>query len=188
MEDISLHILDIVQNSIDAGAKDICITIIQNREEQFLELIIQDNGKGINRELIDKIIDPFYTTRKTRKVGMGLSLLKQNAEQTGGWLKIESIENIGTKIKAHFKTDHIDMIPEGNIPLSIKTIILGNPDIRLKFYYNYDNEFFSFDTNEVKKIIGNDTMINNPEILNYLYNYISHKIEEIKKSKININN
>lgn len=188
MEDISLHILDIVQNSIDAGAKEVSVTIIENTEKQFLELIIQDNGKGIKRELIDKIIDPFYTTRKTRKVGMGLSLLKQNAEQTGGWLKIESIENLKTTIKAHFKTDHIDMIPEGNIPLSIKTIILCNPDIRLKFYYNYDNEIFNFDTNDVKKIIGKDTMINHPEILNYLYNYISHKIEEIKKSKIKINN
>jgi len=180
MEDLSLHILDIVQNSLVAGASEISIVIIENDEKNFLELIIQDNGKGIKKDLIERIVDPFYTTRKTRKIGMGLSLLKQSVEQTGGWLKIESVENHKTTIRAHFIKGHIDMIPKGNIPLTIKTIIMSNPELRLKFFYRYNNETFAFDTNDVKKILSNDISINNSEILNYIYNYISQNLKELE--------
>jgi len=189
MEDLSLHILDIVQNSISAGASEICIAIIEIQEKNLLDLIIQDNGKGIKKELIDKITDPFYTSRKTRKVGIGLSLLKQNAEQTGGWLKVESIENYKTVVRAHFKIDSIDMIPEGNIALTFKTIMSANPEIRLKLFYRFNNDTFILDTNEVKRILGKDIPINNKEILDYLYKYINQNIKEIKNNnKIQITN
>ena len=133
MEDLSLHILDIVENSIAAGAKNIRIKIIEEKKKDFLAVEIIDDGKGMDDKTLKKVLDPFYTTRNTRKVGLGLPLLAQSAEESGGNIKIESKPGKKTTVKTTFSYSHIDRKPLGDVSETLKVLIAGNPDINFIF-------------------------------------------------------
>jgi len=111
MQDLSLHILDIIENSINAGAKRVEIMINEDLEKDILSIEIKDNGEGIDRETLEKVLDPFYTTRTTRRVGLGLSLLSQSAKEAEGDISIKSEKGVGTAVHAYFKHSHIDRRP-----------------------------------------------------------------------------
>ena len=135
MEDISLHILDVVENSVAAGARSIEIAIIENENEGRLELVISDDGKGMNEALLSKVLDPFVTTRTTRRVGLGLSLLAQAARETGGDIEVESETGGGTTVKARFMLDHIDLKPLGDVTKTMEALVAGNPAVDFRLQY-----------------------------------------------------
>lgn len=178
MRDISLHILDIAENSIKAGAKNITIKINEDEKENLLTLEISDDGSGMSKEFAKKASDPFVTSRTTRKVGMGISLLKNAANAAEGDLKILSEENKGTKIKAWFKYDHIDRKPIGNIAETIISLILMSQGTEIKYCHRKNDEEFVFDTKEIKKQLDVITL-NNNEILKELKVLINNKLKEL---------
>ena len=134
MRELSLNVMDIVQNSISAGATVIKISVLE--EAQKLTIVVTDNGKGMSKEQVCKVIDPFFTTRTTRKVGMGIPLFKMEAEMTGGSFEIESDLNQGTKVTATFITTHLDMLPLGDINATVWLLI--------RFYFLSKNRAFGF--------------------------------------------
>jgi signal transduction histidine kinase len=135
MEDLSLHILDIVENSIRANAKNIRIEITENLCRNTFILKVSDDGTGMDKNVLGKAIDPFFTTKDGKKVGLGLSLLAQSAEEAGGNLKVESEPGKGTCITATFQIDHIDRKPEGDINETIRCLKAAHPDINFTFSY-----------------------------------------------------
>lgn len=180
MKDISLHILDIVQNSVVAKATLIEIDIFENIIDDKLEIKITDNGIGMNQETVKKVLDPFFTTRKTRNVGLGLSLMKANCLNTGGSFEIDSIEGEGTTVNAVFIYSNIDRPPLGNIPQTITTILMSEEPFDLILTYSVNNEEFKFSTIEIKEMLDNDIDFKNFEISNWIESFIEENINSIK--------
>ncbi|MFW6224326.1 MAG: ATP-binding protein [Bacteroidota bacterium] len=179
MKDISLHILDIAQNSVSAQAKNIVIDIREDSQKDRMSILIQDDGKGMTPEIVQQVTDPFYTTRTTRKVGMGLSLFKHNAQQTGGDLTVESKPGRGTIIKAHFVQSHIDCPPLGDMPGVMMILVGGTSGIEWYYKHTVDGKEYVFDTREVKEALdGMD--INEPSVLKYLKDMIKENLQELK--------
>ena len=140
MEDLSLHILDIVENSIAASANRITIRIVEDTQKDSLSLEISDNGKGMDAEARKKALDPFFTTKTTRRVGLGLPLLAQAAREGGGTFEILSERGEGTTVKAAFQLSHPDRKPLGDIAETLQTILAGRPELDLHFEYQKDSE------------------------------------------------
>ena len=140
MEDLSLHILDVVENSITAGAREVGILIDEDNAENRLSLEITDNGKGMDEEMRSKVLDPFFTTRTTRRVGLGLPLLAQAARQSGGCLELDSAPGRGTKVRAVFQIGHPDLKPMGDVASTLGAILAGRPELELKFVHRLDGE------------------------------------------------
>lgn len=180
MNDLSLHILDIVQNSISAGATLITIEVDENVTGDLLVITVGDNGRGMDKEMLKKVTDPFVTTRTTRKVGLGLPLFKQSAVQSGGDLYIESEVGKGTILKATFRYFNIDRPPLGNIANAVMILVSSNPGLDFLFTYRYNNNIYSFDTKEIKAVLD-DVKINNPKIIKYLTEMIDENISNIRK-------
>ncbi len=151
MEDLSLHILDVVENSIEANASKIEIKIVENKNNDLFAIEIKDNGNGMNEKTINKVLDPFYTTRTTRRVGMGLSLLAQAAKESNGTFEINSKVNLGTEIKASFQNSHIDRKPIGDMKNTLITLMISHPEINFVYEHQDDNENFILDSEEIMK-------------------------------------
>ena len=179
MKDLSLHILDIVQNSISAKATFIEISIDENHEANTYFVRIKDNGTGMSLEMLEKVTDPYVTSRTTRKVGLGLPLLKMNAERTGGNLKIRSEEGKGTEVEAEFINDNIDRLPLGDIAGTIVILASANPMIEFIYTHTVDGEQYIFDTREIKEALE-DVAINDVHIFKYLKEMINENLQEIK--------
>ena len=146
MEDISLHILDIVENAIRANAKTVKIEISENKNIGCLIISIMDDGKGMDEETARKALDPFFTTKSGKKVGLGLALLFQAARETGGNLKIESTPDKGTTVTASFSLSHPDMKPLGDIYETLATLITGRPSVHFIYDYKTEDNHFHFDS------------------------------------------
>jgi signal transduction histidine kinase len=143
VEDLSLHILDIVENSVTASAGEIRIKIVEDTAGDRLFLEIRDNGKGMDEETQKKVLDPFFTTRTTRRVGLGLPLLAQAARESGGNLELLSTPGRGTMVKVVFQLSHPDRKPLGDIAGTLGTILAGKPDLDLVFEYERDGELIA---------------------------------------------
>jgi len=139
MEDLSLHILDIVENSIRAKAKNIEIKLTQNETQDTLLLEVADDGEGMDEEAVMRSRDPFYTTKAGKKVGLGLSFLAQSAEEADGTLEIESAKGRGTKVTATFRLSHIDRKPLGNFEETLKCLKATHPEVNFRFEYVVTN-------------------------------------------------
>jgi len=149
VEDISLHILDIAENSINAKAENIKIRLNENIEENLLTIEIEDDGLGMGEAEVKKALDPFFTTRTTRKVGLGLPLLAQSARESEGDVEIISKAGKGTTIKATFRYDHPDRRPLGNIKETLMTLVLGHPEIGFVYEHKKGQEVLRFDTRDM---------------------------------------
>jgi len=178
MKELSLHILDITTNSINAGSTLIKIEIIEDIDEDSLKIIISDNGSGIKTEKINEILDPFYTTRKVRNVGLGLPFLKLAAERCDGEFDIQSKENVGTVVSASFKRSHIDRAPIGKIEETILTILNFSENFDLIYIHELNNNKFVLDTREIKEVLDTH-YIKDPKILIWIREYIKENIEEL---------
>ena len=182
MKYLSDHILDIVNNSIRANATLIEIDITEDISNDIYSLTIKDNGDGMSQEEIQKAIDPFYTSRTYRKVGLGLPLLKQNTERTGGKFHIDSSPKNGTIIKSVFKHKNIDRPTIGNISETLIIIITGTPEIDIVYSHHINTKQFIFDTREIKKELGNIS-ISNLEVRHFMQEMINENLELIDYTK-----
>lgn len=178
MKTIADHILDIAENSISAKATKIEIKIHTSVSENYYQLIIIDNGKGMDKETLQNVIDPFYTSRTTRKVGLGIPLLKQNAELTGGSLSLQSKLGEGTFLQANFIADSIDLVPQGDVADSVVFLAAMNPDIEFEFEYANEKGNYVFDTVEVKKVLEG-VPLSQSDIRNYLKEMITENMQEL---------
>ena len=178
MEDISLHILDIAENSIGADATLIIISISEETAENLFSVEIEDNGRGIPEDMRSKVLDPFYTTRTTRKVGLGLPLLAQAARETGGDISVRPGGTSGTIVTATFKKSHIDMKPLGNVAETLVVLIAGNPQVDFLFTYNKDSNAFSLDTRRIKEELDG-VPINSSPVLSFLRDYLGTSLRDI---------
>lgn len=172
MEDLSLHILDIAENSITAGADRIGITIREDVSSNLLAIEISDNGRGMDKEMFEHACDPFYTTRTTRKVGLGIPLLAQAAKECMGDIKISTEKGKGSTIKATFQHNHIDRKPLGDIGKTMMVLIVSNPDIDFRFEHSRDDDTYVLDTAEIKKELDG-VPINTPEVIKIIKDSIS---------------
>ena len=174
MRELSLNVLDIAQNSIAAGASLIEIEITENTVSKELTITVSDNGCGMTKEQLENVLDPFFTTRTTRKVGMGIPLFKLAAEQTGGSLKIESEKGKGTTTAALFKTDSIDFTPLGDVTSSVVILISMNTDRDFIYRRSKDSESFELSTAEMREILGG-VPLNEPEVVEWMKDYINEQ-------------
>jgi anti-sigma regulatory factor (Ser/Thr protein kinase) len=178
MRDLSLHILDIVQNSIKADASAITVHISEKAESNYLVLEIDDNGVGMDNDFLSKVEDPFITSRTTRKIGLGIPLLKASALKCEGKFNIYSKRNIGTKVFATFSINHIDRLPIGDITDTMITIISANPKIHLILLLDSVKGDFKLDTEEINRTLKG-VNINEFAVLNWLKEYIDENIKNI---------
>jgi hypothetical protein len=178
VKDLSYHILDIVQNSLNAGARRVEVELWEETKTGGLTMKINDNGKGMNEDILNRITDPFFTSSVTKKVGLGLPLLKQNTELTGGSCSVESTPGEGTRVTAVFNSKHIDMIPTGDLALTIKTLIASNPERDFFFTYKRDEEGFAVDTAEIRSQLEGVSLASR-EVLDYISAFIRDNMKSM---------
>ena len=154
MEDLSLHILDIVENSLAANASRVEISIVEDKKNDLLSVEINDNGAGMDPQTMEKALDPFYTSKTVRRFGFGLSLLSEAAKAANGHFSIDSQTGIGTRVKADFQHSHIDRKPMGDISQTLITLIMGSPEVDLVFRHKKNDQEYCLDTGEIKRELG----------------------------------
>lgn len=179
MRELSLHILDIAENGITAGADCIHIWVEEARSGDRLKIVIRDNGKGLPAEKLDKLTDPFVTTRTTRRVGLGLPLLAAAARRCDGDLTVDTKPDEGTEITATFQYSHIDRAPMGDIAATITTLIMGNPDIDFVYTHIIDGNDFSLDTREIKKDMQ-DLSLTDAVVIHHLTDSIRSSLQRLE--------
>lgn len=172
MTEISLNVLDIANNSIRAEASLIEIIIQIQRDLDILTVTIADNGCGMTEEQIRQVEDPFFTTRTTRKVGLGVPFFKMAAESSGGSFGIESAPGVGTKVVANFGLSHIDRMPLGDMNSTMHTLITLNTQIDFLYRYQFDDREFTLDTREFRQILGG-VPLGTPEVSAYIKEYLA---------------
>ena len=178
MREISLHILDIVQNSIAAGATRIEVAADADSRNNLLSISVTDNGRGMSPETIERAMSPFWTTRTTRNVGLGIPMLVAAAEACGGGLWISSEVGKGAKTEARFKLSHIDRAPFGDIGATIVDLIVTNPEISFRYEQKVDNEPFHLDTDDIRRELG-EAPIEAPPVRRWMKDYIAEGIARI---------
>ena len=183
MKEISLNILDITENSIKAKASCVTIEIEESKDKDALSLAICDNGCGMAPDFLEKVTDPFVTTRTTRKVGLGLSLLKIAAESCDGGFSIDSEPNKGTRVRASFRLTHLDRMPLGDMPSTLKVLIGMHENVRFVYTHRTDLGAFTFDTEEIRQTLG-DIPLSEPEILGWIGDYIQENLDSIEGGKV----
>jgi anti-sigma regulatory factor (Ser/Thr protein kinase) len=176
--ELSLHILDVVENSTRAGAKTVNITIIEDSIRDILSLEILDNGSGMSEDVLKKAMDPFFTTKTVRNVGLGLPMLAQAAERTDGKFIIESKGGEGTRVAVEFKLSHIDRQPLGDIASTLVTLIAGNTDVDFIYRHKHNDREYILDTRDVKSEID-DVPINHVEVLHFIREHVREGMKEI---------
>lgn len=184
MDEFSLYILDITMNSVRAGAKNIDINLQET--DDFLYVKIKDDGCGMLKEQVEKLKNPFYTTRKTRKVGLGIPFFTALAQMTDGYVKIHSrheseYADHGTLIEGKFGHKHIDFIPIGDMPQTIVTLIQGSPDIDFTFTHKKGEKEVYLSTLQIKEVLGNEIPLDSPEILGWISETLKEQYEEVNK-------
>jgi anti-sigma regulatory factor (Ser/Thr protein kinase) len=179
LRELSLHILDIAENGVTAGADCIQILVDEARQDDHLEIVIQDNGSGLPPEKRQKLTDPFVTSRTTRRVGLGLSLLAAAAQRCEGDLEVTSEAGKGTRVVATFQYNHIDRAPLGDIASTITTLIMGNSEVDFVYNHIIDGREFSLDTREVKAEMP-DLSLTDPMVIHQLTRTIRNSLRQLE--------
>ncbi|HOP10323.1 MAG TPA: ATP-binding protein [Oscillospiraceae bacterium] len=183
MKELSLNILDIAQNSVTAGATEIKILVDEQPAENTLRIVIEDNGSGMDQAFLERVTDPFTTTRTTRKVGLGIPLFKQAAEMTGGKFSITSKVGVGTTVTADFIYDSIDRMPIGDMPSTITALLGSKPGIDWIYEHRYGKSTFTFSSREIIRQVG-DIDFTQPEITEWIAQYISEQLHNLYGGKV----
>ena len=182
MRDLSLHILDIVENGISAGGDCIWIEVDEARKKDRLNIVIRDNGGGMPIEKRDNINDPFITSRSTRRVGLGLSLLSAATERCDGTLRVDKQPGRGTEVKATFRYNHIDRAPLGDMAAAVTTLIIANPEIDFVYSHRIDGKDFGLDTREIR-IEMEDLSLSDPVVIHHLTKSIRSALRTLAKNE-----
>jgi anti-sigma regulatory factor (Ser/Thr protein kinase) len=178
MEDLSLHILDVAENGIRAGAKQIKILVDESLGDDLLTIVIEDDGKGMSPEFLSTVMDPFVTTRTTRKVGLGLSLFQQSALESDGAFEVQSKPGVGTKVTVTMRYSHIDRKPMGDMVSTILTLIEGNPSVDIFYNHRKGSGEYVLDTREVRAELG-DIPMNIPPVVSLLQSNLTEGLKEL---------
>lgn len=183
MREIALHLLDIAENSVAAGGKNISVHVLENLVQDRLTVSVIDDGRGMDAATLEQVQDPFYTTRTTRSVGLGIPLLKLAAEQADGNFSLQSEPSKGTWVEAEFRHSHIDRMPLGDLSATFLTLLVSHPQIDWTFLYrvtdtNKDSREFLFESADLKRELG-DISLTEPEVLTFLRGIFEEGIEEV---------
>jgi anti-sigma regulatory factor (Ser/Thr protein kinase) len=178
LRELALHLLDIVENSISAKARNIRIEVEENESTDRLRMSVIDDGKGMDAEMVARVIDPFVTSRTTRKVGLGIPLLKEAAEACCGGLTIQSELGKGTRVDVEFQRSHIDRMPLGDLAGTFLTVLIGSPEIHWTLLYRVNDRDFLFDDTVVKQELA-DVPLSEPSVLNYLRETLQEGIHTV---------
>lgn len=181
MKDLSMHILDISENSVKAGADQVEVELLYT--DRMLQMAIRDNGCGMDEQTVERITDPYATSRTSRKVGLGLPFLKMNAEQTGGRIEINSQPGKGTKVTALFDTGHIDCVPEGDLPSTLALLMTGHPTINFVIRLKREKDVFEISSEEIKEVLEG-VPISHPKVGVFVRNMIKEEIKHIKSNEL----
>lgn len=173
-----MHVLDLVQNSLEAGATRVEVEVVEDTAMDCLLLSVEDDGRGMSAETLNEISNPFYTTRTTRRVGLGIPLLLAAAQRCGGELRIESEPGRGTKVTATFQRSHIDRAPLGDMAETLLSVLLRERPVELHYRHRVDGRTFEFDTRAVKAELGG-LSFSHPAVVNWLRGYLSEGIAEL---------
>jgi len=182
LPEISLNILDIAENSVKARAHRIGIDVVIDPPASTLSVTIEDDGCGMTAAQLEQVTDPFFTSRTTRKVGLGIPFFKQAAEITGGSFAISSEVGVGTRVNAVFRTDSIDCMPLGNVNDTILSLVLMHEDFRIVYSYTVGDEGFVLDTDEIHAILGPDVTFSEPEVTQFLRGYLQENTAQADAS------
>lgn len=178
MKELSLNVLDIAQNSVVANASLIIIETAEDTAADLLTIIITDNGKGMTEEQVARVIDPFYTTRTTRKVGLGIPLYKMAAEMTGGSFEIKSEPGVGTTVTATFVLSSVDRMPIGDMEGTVEALIQMNPELDFVYNRKKDGAEFTLDTRELREMLDG-VPLNNPDVGVWIKEYLAENLQAI---------
>lgn len=189
MREIALHLLDIAENSVAAQSCNICIEVDENLQSDLLSMSVTDDGRGMDEQTARQVLDPFYTTRTTRKVGLGIPLLKLAAEMAEGGLSLVTEPGKGAKIQASFRHSHIDRMPLGDLALTFLTLLISYPHIHWVFAYRVTDQNgksgdFNFDDVELKAVLG-DMPMTEPQILKFVRGIFEEGIEALALQTVN---
>ena len=180
MKELSLHILDVIENGVSAGADLITLSIDENKEKNLLEITVIDNGKGIPADMCRKVMDPFFTTKTTRRVGLGLSLFREASHRCEGEFNLESQEGKGTEVFASFQLDHIDLAPMGDLAGTLISLIVGNQEVDFLYSHKVDKKELILDTRVIKSELDG-IPVSNPEVFTYLSDFLKKSLKELKE-------
>ncbi|MEG1873932.1 MAG: ATP-binding protein [Angelakisella sp.] len=181
MQELSLNILDIAQNSVKAGASLITVTVTEQPDADRLTIAITDNGCGMTAEQVTHVIDPFFTTRTTRRVGLGVPFFKMAAELTGGGLSIDSTPGQGTTVTAVFGLSSIDRMPLGDIASTMTTLIQGSPGIDFVYTHRLPGHELIADTRQFREVLE-DVPLDSPEVLAFIGDYLRGGLDELRSN------
>lgn len=176
MRELSLNVMDVAQNSVRAEASLVTITVEESDKNDSLSISIEDNGCGMTEEQVSQVIDPFFTTRTTRKVGLGVPLFKLSAEQTGGSFEIRSKLGEGTVTTARYVKSHVDMTPLGDINSTVEILIRCNPQIDFVFTRTNDNGSFTLDTREIRAVLEG-VSLDTPDVTEWIRQYLEEQTQ-----------
>ncbi len=182
MKELSLHILDVAENGINAGADRVRISVEEARLDNRLKIRINDNGRGIPADLIQKVTDPFYTTRTTRRVGLGLSLLESAARQCNGSMHVESVPGKGTTVTAVFAYDHIDRAPLGDMTGTLISLIMGYPDVAFEYIHSVNSRRFELNTVDIKNMFDGRP-VSDPAVFRKLRTLLEQGLTRLKTNE-----
>jgi len=181
MKDLSLHILDIAENSIEARARRIDIRVEESRRLDRLTLEITYDGRGMTPELLGRAKDPFVTTKTERRIGLGLPLLAQAAEAAGGTMSLASHPGRRTKVRATFRLGHIDLKPLGDIAQTLAVLIAGHPEIDIRYAHKTDGRIFRFDTRDLRVQLG-EISLATPHVIALIKKEIHDGLTQIRRT------
>ena len=183
MPEISLNILDVAQNSVKAGAKLTTLSCLIDTKADTLTVVIEDDGCGMTKEQVAAVTDPFFTTRTTRKVGLGVPFFKMAAESTGGSFDIVSEKGRGTTVTCVFVLSSIDRMPLGDMVSTVHMLATQSGDMDLVYHYRVDEKEFTMDTREFREILGSDVSFNEPEVSAYIRDYLKENTDEVNSGQ-----
>lgn len=180
MRELSLHILDCLENAVEAGATRIALTIAEDTALDRLTITVEDNGQGMPAGLVGQVLDAFVTTRKTRHVGLGLPLLAAAAERTGGRVTVQSRPGEGTVVRAVFGLRHLDRAPLGDLPSTLMAMLLAQPPVELAYRHQVDDRVFACDTAELVQVLG-EVPLTHPQVRTWLREYLVEGIAGLER-------
>ena len=180
MRELSLHILDVLENSIEAGATHIELRIEEDLKNDILRIVVGDDGQGMSREFARQVLDPFVTTRTTRHVGLGLPLFAAAAERCNGELRIESKRGMGTTVTATFQHSHIDRAPLGNLATSLMAVILSEHQVDIHYKHTVDDREFELDTEEIRRELGT-VPLSHPRVRRWLGSVLAEGLADLQR-------
>lgn len=183
MREIALHILDIAENSVAAGASEVHISVVEDIQADRLQVAVSDNGRGMDADLLARVTDPFVTSRTTRKVGLGIPLLKAAAEACNGYLRITSTVGKGTHLEAEFQRSHIDRMPLGDLAGTVLTLVIGHPHVHWVFDYRVGEAGFIFDDEPIKRELAG-VPLTEPAILAFVREMLREGVDTVQRDGI----